>query len=407
MVQSTPSKLNRRSFLKNLSASAAGLVLVKPASAFGAEANSNLELGIIGCGGRGPWIGQLFEEHTKTKVVALHDYFRDRVQQAAERLAVPPSRCYVGLEGYRELLGSGVDAVAVESPPYFHPEQTAAAIDAGKHVFLAKPVAVDVPGCRVIIEAAQKAKGRLSLLVDFQTRNDELFRGAAQGVHEGLIGEPVCGQAFYHTGRLGIRMQPGTEVARLRNWVFDKALSGDIIVEQNVHVLDVANWYLQGHPIEAYGTGGRRVRTDVGDAWDHFIVTFVYPKQVLMDFSSTQFTQGFDDICIRVFGSAGTVESHYGGEVTIRNRQGGWKGGATSQIYRQGAVNNIKDFHAGILSGAPLNTGEEGALSTLTSILGRTAAYERRLVTWDEMMAANVKLDPQLNLPPDGPESTA
>jgi myo-inositol 2-dehydrogenase / D-chiro-inositol 1-dehydrogenase len=393
---------NRREFLAAAGTAVAASV-VAPARAARAAANERLQLGIIGCGGRGIWLGNLFQQHSDTKVVAVHDYFQDRVDLAGARLEVPAERRHVGLEGFRALLASDVDAVAIISPPYFHPEQFVAAVDAGKHAFLAKPIAVDVWGCQTIRDAARRHAGRLSMLVDFQTRNDPLFRQAAQHVHEGMIGDPVSGQAYYVASRLNIRMAPGTEVARLRNWMFDKALSGDIIVEQNIHVLDVANWYLQGHPVSAWGTGGRKARVDVGDAWDHFLVAYTYPNEVLIDFSSAQFTQGYDDLCTRIYGNAGTVDSHYGGQVIIHNREGGWRGGVTDQIYQQGAVNNLKDFHASIVSGAYLNNIDESADSTLTSILGRMAAYGKREVTWDEMMASNERLDAGLALPEDGP----
>jgi predicted dehydrogenase len=397
--QGEASRVNRRSFLRTASATTAGLLLLPPGSALGAEANSKLELGVLGCGGRGPWIGNLFQENTNTKVVALHDYFKDRVDAAAKQLDVPERRRYTGLDGYKKLLASHVDAVAIISPPYFHPEQTVAALEAGKHVYLAKPIAVDVPGCMAIVDAAKKAEGKLTTLVDFQTRNNPLFREVAKRIHDGEVGKPAVVQGYYHTGRLGIKEKPGTEEARLRNWMFDIALSGDIIVEQNVHVLDVVNWYLQGHPLEAHGTGGRTVRTDVGDCWDHFIVAYKYANDVQVDFSSTQFTQGFDDICIRLFGSAGTVESHYGGPVYLKNRQGGWQGGTTDTIYKDGAVNNMKDFCTSIRNGQYINNAEESAHSTMAGILGRTAAYEGRTVTWNEMIAANTKLDPHLALP--------
>ena len=208
---------------------------------------------------------------------------------------------------------------------------------------------------------------------------------------------------FYQTSRLIPRTESGSEVARLRNWVFDKALSGDIIVEQNIHVLDVSNWYLQSHPVKAYGTGGRKVRTDVGDCWDHFVVTYWYPNDVLIDFSSSQFLEGFHDMCMRLYGSQGTVDSHYGGEVKIRGKKSGWRGGDTKDIYKQGAVNNIRDFCASIVSGDYLDNAEDAADSAMTSILGRIAAYENRVVTWDEMIQANAALDPKLELPADGP----
>ncbi|MCL4216459.1 MAG: Gfo/Idh/MocA family oxidoreductase [Candidatus Hydrogenedentes bacterium] len=404
----TNNTFNRRRFLQTASASAAGMMIVSPQTAFGAAANSKLRLGIIGCGGRGIWIGRLFEEFTNTKVVAVADYFRDRVDMAGEQLDIAPDRRYVGLDGYKELLaGDDVDAVAVESPPYFHPIHTVAALEAGKHVFLAKPIAVDVPGCKAIMAAAKKAEGTLTTLVDFQTRNNELFREAAQRIRDGAIGEPTLGQVFYYASRLSIRTEPGTEVARLRNWMFDIALSGDIIVEQNIHVLDVANWFIDAHPISARGTGGRKVRVDVGDCWDHFVVTYKYPNDTLVDFSSAQFTTGFDDLCTRICGSLGTVDAHYGGIVQIHSKdQGTWIGGETKGIYQDGAVNNMKDFCAGIAAGQFTNNADESARSTMTSILGRQAAYEQREVTWDEMVAANVALDPHLDLPENGPETT-
>ena len=122
-------------------------------------------------------------------------------------------------------------------------------------------------------------------------------------------------QVYYQTGRLKPQDTAGMTAAqaRLRNWVFDKQLSGDVIVEQHIHVLDVANWYLESHPVKAFGTGGRKARTDVGDAWDHFLVTFWYPNDVQVDFSSSQFIKGYHDMCIRFYGTKGTMDSHYGG----------------------------------------------------------------------------------------------
>jgi predicted dehydrogenase len=194
-------------------------------------------------------------------------------------------------------------------------------------------------------------------------------------------------------------------MARLRNWTFDKALSGDVIVEQNIHVLDVMNWYLQSHPLKASGgCGGRRVRTDVGDCWDHFMVNYTYPNDVLVDFDSRQFGHGYIDLCVRLFGSLGTVDSHYGGQVRIRGQKAGWRGGDTSDIYKQGAVNNIKDFEAGIRQGEYANNSLESAQSTMTCILGRMAAYRGTDATWEEMLAENERLDAHLNLPEDGPE---
>ena len=396
-------RVERRDFLK-VAAATAGLSIVPAVAVRGAAANSKLELGVMGCGGRGGWIAGLFEENANAKVVAVHDYFRERADSVGEKCGVAAARRYVGLDGYRQMLADGVDAVAIISPPYFHPDQVVAALEAGAHVYLAKPIAVDVPGCTAIVDAAKKAEGKLSVLVDFQTRANEFFQGAAQRVHDGMIGELATGQASYHCGRLGIKAPPGTEMARVRNWVFDKALSGDVIVEQNIHVLDVMNWYLEAHPLEAFGTGGRKVRVDVGDCWDHFLVNYTYPNDVHVAFDSRQFGDGFSDLCIRAFGSLGTVDSHYGGQVLIRGKKDGWRGGDTSSIYRDGAVTNIQAFCASIETGPFLNNAEEAAQSTMTSVLGRMAAYQNRIVTWDEMIEANERLDAKLDLPDDGAE---
>jgi len=307
----------------------------------------------------------------------------------------------ISADGYQELIESGVDAVAIESPPYFHPEQTVAALEAGKHVFLAKPMAVDVPGCKAIVEAAEKHQANVSCLVDFQTRNDDLFREAAKRIHDGMIGDVVSGQAYYICNRLGIKTDPGTEAARLRNWVFDQALSGDIIVEQNIHVLDVANWFVGDHPVRATGHGGLKARTDIGDTWDHYAVAYEYPDDVLINFTSGQYPPGYTDLCTRVYGVDGTCDAHYGGEVWINSKSDRWQGGETNDIYRQGAVNNIVDFVEGIQNGELLNNAREAGNSTLTSILGRMAARGGASMTWDEMMADDTRLDAELNLSKD------
>ncbi|OQB38198.1 MAG: Inositol 2-dehydrogenase [Candidatus Hydrogenedentes bacterium ADurb.Bin179] len=396
-------KVERRDFLKTAATAATAFSILPARTVFGLDANNKVEIGITGCGGRGSWIGRLFEQYGNAKVVAVHDYFKDRTDRAREMFDLAPERCHNNLDGYKALVSGALDAVAVESPPYFHPEQAVAALDAGKHLYLAKPIAVDVPGCMAIVEAAQRNSGRLCAWVDFQTRANEFFQGAAERIHQGFIGKPVSGQFYYYCGRLNTQSRPGPETARLRNWVFDIALSGDIIVEQNIHVLDVANWYLQGHPVKAAGTGGRKARADVGDCWDHFVVTYTYPDEVLVDFSSGQFTYGYDDLCMRLYGSEGTVDSHYGGEVSIRGKNKSWDGGKTNTIYESGAVANIEKFCDSIRNNTPIDNTLESAHSTMTSILGRMAAYQRSEVTWEEMVAANEVLDPRLNLPADGP----
>lgn len=403
--RTTTAQASRRAFLAS-SAGSSGLLLVSPQTAFGSQANSAVELGIIGAGGRGKWLGDFFINDAGARITALADVFVDRLETAGAKFGVPPDRRYRGMQAYQELLASKVDAVAIETPPYFHPEQVAASVAAGKHVFLAKPVAVDVPGCRSIIESGERAKGKVSFLVDFQTRAQPAFQEAAARLHRGDLGTPVLGHVYYHGSGGDPLPRPGwsREEARLRLWPRDRVLSGDIIVEQNIHAIDVANWYLRGHPLKASGMGGRKVRMKYGDCWDFFVLTFTYPQDVTVDFSSAQFLRGYYDICVRVYGTLGTLDSHYGlgpryevdprldGSVAITGQKP-WKGADRDNTFDDGAIANVKSFVDSIRTGKLLNNATESAESNLACILGRTAAYRGGTVTWDEMMDLNTRLD--------------
>jgi predicted dehydrogenase len=347
----------RRGFLRDGAATAVGLLILKPDTAFGYQVNSAVEIGLVGCGSRGNWVTDFFIEFTGSRVVALADAFEAPLDQARTKYKVDSARSYTGLDAYRELANSRLDAVIIESPPYFHPEHAEAAVNAGKHVYMAKPVAVDAPGCKSVVASAQKANGKVSFLVDFQTRV-----------------QPVS-----------------QEQATLRNWLHDRRLSGDIIVEQNVHVLDASNWYLQAHPVKAQGLCGRK-SSFAGNISDHFIVTYWYPNDVTVDFSSVQFANGYSDLCIRIYGKEGVLDSHYGGLVRITGKNP-WNGAEKDPTFRDGAIANIKNFIESIKTGKLLNNGEAGAESTLTGVLGRIAAYRQREVSWDEMMRANERFD--------------
>ncbi len=393
----------RRSFLR---AGATGVLILKPETVFGSQANSAVEIGIVGCGGRGNWIAPFFIEYTGARVVALADVIKGHLDTTRNKFNVAASRAYYGPDAYRELSNSRLDAVVIETPPYYHPEQARAAVDAGKHVYLAKPVAVDVPGCKSILTTGKRAEERrLSYLADFQTRAQPAFQEAAMRVHRGDIGKPVMAQVFYYAGRPSPdKSKPGMDPgqARVLNFYMDKVLGGDIIVEQNIHVIDVANWYLQGHPLRAWGTGGRTDWSGTGyatnnDAWDHFIVTFWYPNDAQADFSSHQLTRHFSDLCIRCFGIKGAVDSHYGGLVRITG-ENPWAGPERDDTFRQGAINNVKAFIQSVREGKPVNNAETAVESNLTAILGRMAAYGQRVVTWDEMMRSTERLEANLKL---------
>ena len=387
--------VDRRQFLAG--AAAATLTIVDAASVRGAPANSTLELGLIGCGGRGNWVANLFQKNTPTKLVATADYFEDKAKNAGTRYGIAAGRCYTGLSGYKRMLEGKLDAVAIESPPYFHPEQAAAAVAAGKHVYVAKPIAVDVPGCQSIGESGKKATEKKQVfLVDFQTRAHPVYIEIAKRVKAGDLGKPVLCQANYHTGSLGRRgWQPSPE-GRLRGWVRDVALSGDIIVEQNIHALDVASWLLDAEPVSAVGTGGNAAHQGNGDCYDHFAVIFNYANGLVCDFSSTQCIKGHSDIGCLLYGTEGTAHTHYGGLCMVRGSKS-YKGGNTGPIYTQGAVTNMQTFHAAIQAGDVSNTTVAPSVrSNLVCVLGRTAGRESRLVTWDELIKANAKMDAKL-----------
>ena len=397
-------RITRRRFIAGAGTAALSFTVVKPHLVRGYDANSKVDLGIIGCGGRGTWITGLFKEHGGYNIVAASDYFRDRVDNLGGKFGLGQSRRYSGLSGYRKLLDK-VDAVAIESPPYFHPEQAAAAVDAGCHAYVAKPIAVDVPGCQSIGASGRKASSKkLCVLVDFQTRADGFYLEALKRVRAGALGKFAFGESIYHAGCPFKRMydtwrdDPKDSENRLRAWGLDKVISGDIITEQNIHTLDVMSWIMDAEPVYAVGTCGRTVRP-VGTCNDHFTLLFEYPNNIGITFSSKQIeghgTQP-EGIRNRMFGSKGVLETEYGGQVIIRG-ENFYRGGKSPGIYKEGTVTNIKTFHKSITDGNFDNpTVAPSVRSNLVTILGRTAAYTGRKVTWKWLLRSQEKLDANL-----------
>lgn len=399
----TSSTVSRRHFLAAAGASALTFAILPTRTALGAEANSKLNIGLIGCGGRGHWITEHFKSHGGYNFVAVADYFADRANIVGDALQVPAERRFTGLSGYKRLLEQNLDAVAIISPPYFHPEQAKAAVEAGKHVYMAKPVAVDVPGCQSIEASARQATGKkLAFLVDFQTRNIPLLKDIWQRVHDGKIGSIVSAEAAYQTGPVGSgvdkerRKDPKNPELRLRAWVTDRALSGDIITEQNIHAIDMGCWLLDAAPINAYGAGGKR-RDFVGDCWDHFSVIYNFPNKVPLTFSSKQVGYGYDDIVCRLYGEDGVADTHYFGTSRLKGREDAVED-KLPDVYAVGAQVNIANFHEAIVKGDFSNpTVPPSVRSNLSTILGRQAAYRNTLVTWDEMIKAAEPLTADLD----------
>ncbi|MCX6903824.1 MAG: Gfo/Idh/MocA family oxidoreductase [Verrucomicrobia bacterium] len=389
--------VTRRQFIAGAGLTTLGLTLLKPDLLRGAEANSKINIGLIGCGGRGQWIAKLFAQNGGFNVMAAADYFQDRVEAVAKDHNIPAAGCFAGLNGYQRLLEQKLDAVIVQTPPYFHPPQVAAAIEAGKHVYVAKPLAVDVPGCQSIAESGRKATAKkLALQVDFQTRANPAYQEVLKRVHDGAIGKLVTIFAEYQTNLMfqerdnQVRKAPNNPEVRLRAWGIDRLLSGDVITEQNIHALDVAAWFANADPIKAYGTGGR-ARPFLGDCWDHYSVLFFFPDDLVVNFCAKQVGYGYDDIMCRAHGMTGTAETHYGGKVWLRSREDAYNGDSPN-IYVTGPQANIATFYDHITKGDFSNpTVAPSVRSNLTTILGRTAAYKKTEVTWAEIMKANEK----------------
>lgn len=416
--------VSRRDFVKTSATVGAGLLIVPSATAFGSVANSSLGLGIIGCGGRGNSDGSDFIKSTDVRITALMDLFDDRLQSTKSRFdrmgeakgyaKIADANLFKGHKAYEKLLQSkDVDLVLITSPPYFHPEHLEATVSAGKHVYCEKPVATDVAGCMKVKEIGKKYNGKVSMHIGFQKRYDEGYRGMIERIHAGDIGDIVLGQSFYYTNDLDRQNKPGMSdlEARIRNWVFDRALSGDIITEQNIHILDIVNWAMNSHPIKATGTCGRALRKEIGGVpaemvtSDHFILTYTYPGDVHVSFNSNQFkNKGYRQQGERFFGTKGAAESFQSGPASITLNQVP-EGQKTGDKIETGKVDlglavgtKMKALVASIQSGRFENQCEQGAETTLTTILGRMAAYEGREVTWDKMMKSGEKWNLKLNL---------
>ncbi len=397
-MANTPSStsIGRRTFLAG-AAAAGAFSIIKPSLVRGSEANSKLELGLIGCGGRGGWIADLFLANGKYQFVACHDYFQDRVDAVGGKVKVDPARRFTGLSGYKKLLEGKLDAVVIETPPYFHPEQAQAAVEAGKHVYVAKPIAVDVPGCQSIAASGKKAtEKKLVFLVDFQTRANPLYREALKRVHAGDIGKLVLGESHYPWAGGGRGEVPQTPEQQLRSWYYVLPISGDFIVEQAIHTLDVATWFAGADPVKAVGTGGRKLRPE-GSIWDHFAVNYTFPGDFIVSFTCIQSIPGVkDEIRCRVFGADGIADTDYFGDVFIKGNKP-FEGGSTGNLYKTGTDVNIEEFYQAVVQGNYANeTVVPSVRSNLTAVLGRTAGYKGGEVTWDEMIKTGEKLEPNL-----------
>jgi predicted dehydrogenase len=423
----TENSLSRRQFLSRSSAVAAGAAALSQfpfVVTSHAAADDPIRIGLIGCGGRGtgavadalgaatdvnyPQAGYHTENisakasasNKNIKIVALADVFADRLNSCREQLSklnmnIPDSQCFVGFDAYRKLVAvPEVNYVILATPPHFRPMQLKAAIEAGKHVFMEKPVAVDGLGVRMVIEAGELAKQKnLGIAAGTQRRHQRSYNEAIKRIHDGAIGDIMYARAYWNGGVIWVveRQDGWSDMEwQLRNWNYFTWIGGDHIVEQHVHNLDVINWAMGAHPVKALALGGRQARPNknYGHIYDHFAVEYEYANGARM------FSQ-----CRQMNGCEGKVEEAVVGTKGTSNCRD-WIRPKDGQLwrFRDKDVNPYQQEHQNLIdsvrAGKPINEAKAIAESTLTGIMGRESAYAGRSVEWDEVLNSKTRLGP-------------
>jgi predicted dehydrogenase len=393
--------MTRRGFLSGAGA-ALSFAVVAPSAVRGTVANSRIKAGVIGIGSRGGMITGMVQKHGGYELVALADYFEQVVDAAGEQFQVPKTVRFSGLSAYKKLVAAGVEAVFMETPPYCFPEHVEAAVEAGRHVYIAKPLGCDVPGCLRIRDAAKKATAQKQVfLCDFQTRTDPFFIEGVKRVQQGEIGQIGMLSSEYNDESFRDPPKTDTIESRLRElvWVNDDDLGGSYLVNAGIHAIDVALWIAGQMPVSAMGASRIARSEPHGDSHDVFSVTYEFPDGLFLnhrgehlknrsEFRSDCFAQGND----------GWLETGYTSRVRILGNRTGWRGGDVVELYPRGAERNIDTFHKAVTSGDCSNpTIEPSINSTLTAILGREAARRRAKLTLDEVLKENRRLDADLS----------
>ncbi len=393
MDRSNQKSVSRRTFLSEGTKTAAGLTAISALSARhvrSSESNSKINMAVIGCGGRGRYDSRNLVATEKVEIVALADYFDFQMKEPQEFLNVSASRCFAGEDGYKQALAlDDVDAVLLTTTPYYRPIQFKAAIEAGKHVFAEKPIAVDPWGCREFLATGKKAaEKKLVVGAGLQTRYSESHQKVAKLIHEGAIGKLVIG----HSTRLGNdlwrreRLPQFTEKDfQVRNWLYYLWGAGDFIVEMHIHNIDVFNWFTNMLPVSACGSGGREVRLDVGDIFDHINVIYQYPNGFHLAHSGAQLPTGEYWTDKHILGSEGYYDEKKG--LVTKDKETIEHGGI-----RDAAMEEMKQFTASVLGEIPyINNSEYVTTSTFTTILGRDAAYSGKKLYWKEHWNSEVR----------------
>lgn len=371
-----------------------------------------LKAGVIGCGGRGTGAAINFlSAGPNLQITALGDTFQDRLDACREEIKkqknqeVPAENCFVGFDAYQKVIDSGVDIIILATPPFFRPDHLAAAVQAKKHIFSEKPVCVDPVGARSVMATALKAKGMdLSIATGTQRRHQRDYVASWQQVAQGAIGDIVGGNVWWNGGKLWHR-DPNPKWSEMeymiRNWVNWCWLSGDHIVEQHVHNLDVMNWFTGTHPVKAVAFGSR-LRRVTGDQYDNFSVDYSFENGIHIHSMCRQIDGCVNNVSERMQGTKGSTNCRN----TILDIAGNevWKyqypldkdGKPTNNVSVDPYVQEHIDLVTAIRTGKSFNELENTAVSTMVAIMGRISAYTGKETTYEEMMNSDMKLGPKV-----------
>ncbi|MEX1136919.1 MAG: Gfo/Idh/MocA family oxidoreductase [Balneolales bacterium] len=405
--------LSRRDFFRNASAGAGGLLLSSlpiGASAY-VGGSDKIKVALIGCGGRGTGAAsQALSTGDDVQLVAMADAFKDRLDDSLEALSnrfaetdqlnVPEEHRFVGFDAYKKAIALA-DVVILSTPPGFRPTHFEAAIDAGKHVFMEKPVATDAPGIRQVLEAGKKAKQKnLNVVVGLQRRYQNSYLEVIKRINQGEVGKIVSGQIYWNSGGVWVRQREPEQTEmeyQMRNWYYFNWLCGDHIVEQHIHQLDVANWFTGEYPATAQGMGGREVRKgkEYGEIFDHHFVEYTYPSGAVIA-SQCRHQQGCMNRVSEVFqGTKGTINTDGGNNGLMRSYTGNvayeHRGAEDPNPYQQ----EHNELFEALRKGRVINDSEVGAKATLTAIMGRMATYSGKVIEWEKALNSNINLIPE------------
>lgn len=390
--------ITRRSFVSGAGAAGAFLTITSPALVRTARANSRIEAGCIGLGGRGQMIARMLQQHGGYQITTVADYFAPVAEAVGEGLKVAKGRRFSGLSGYKELIASKVDAVFLETPPYCFPEHVESAMQAGCHVYVAKPLGCDVPGCLRIARMGRKATAEKKVfLVDFQTRTDPFYIEAIKQVQQGVIGKIGMLSSEYNDESFADPPKTATIESRLQNliWVNDEELGGSYLVNAGIHAIDVALWIADSPPVSATGCSRIARHDPHGDSHDVFSVTYEFGDGLILNHRGEHLKNRSEFRCeCFAQGQDGYLETGYTGRVRILANRGGYRGGDVVDLYPRGAQRNIDTFHKSIVNGLYDNpTVEPSVNATLAAILGREAAKRKTKLTWDQVIRENKRLE--------------